>query len=81
MAGVKTSSAPLQPGHTALCAGKSGSGLRICVQTVLGRSLGSARSRFRRAALIGPLESNNASVGEIITGLNKLLLAFITATA
>ena len=33
------------------------------------------------APLIGPLESYNASVEEIITGLNKLLLAFITATA
>lgn len=39
------------------------------------------RSRFQCVALTGLQESNNASVAEIIPGLNKLLLAFITTAA
>lgn len=40
-----------------------------------------AGSCFQRTAVAGLQESNNASVAEIIPGLNKLLLAFITTAA
>lgn len=78
----------LQGRHTALCDRKSvcvrkqkrGSSLHVFANCPRYGAVG-LQDLASDAPLIGPLESYNASVEEIITGLNKLLLAFITATA